>query len=400
MNRFQQGYIWRIGRSWYARWYRDEIENGQVVRRQHSEKLADYCDRYRTKNDVRPLLDEKLASQNNGRADARGTLSVAAFGRDYWLPWIEENCKPSTIHGYKKLWEQLEPRLERLALRDFRTVHAAELLATLHAENGLGRNSLKHVKSLLSGIFTLARNLGALDTPNPIQGAMLPKKAAAPAEMHAATVEEVLSILATLENGEPADSEYTKAEISALDRLQARVAVALCFFCGLRPGEARGARWEDFDGQILAVRQSVWRTHTTAPKTEAAASPVPVIEPLKGLLVELREIDSNPTDGPILRGPSGKARNLENLRKHVIKPILDKAGLTWHGWYALRRGIATTIAGVSKDPMASKGLLRHTSVLTTAQHYIKNVPENTLAAAKSLESLCRDYEKMGVGQPN
>jgi hypothetical protein len=30
----------------------------------------------------------------------------------------------------------------------------------------------------LSGLFTLARNQGALDSPNPIEGAMIPKKAA------------------------------------------------------------------------------------------------------------------------------------------------------------------------------------------------------------------------------
>jgi hypothetical protein len=38
----------------------------------------------------------------------------------------------------------------------------------------------------LSGIFTLARNQGALDAPNPIQGSLIPKKAAAP-QTHAAT---------------------------------------------------------------------------------------------------------------------------------------------------------------------------------------------------------------------
>ena len=30
--------------------------------------------------------------------------------------------------------------------------------------------------------------------------------------------------------------------------LKAKAAIGLCFFCGLRPGEARGAEWQDYDG--------------------------------------------------------------------------------------------------------------------------------------------------------
>jgi integrase len=61
------------------------------------------------------------------------------------------------------------------------------------------------------------------------------------------------------------------------------------FFAALRPGEARGARWEDYDGKTLSVKRSVWRKHTTLPKTASAAKPVLVIEPLRELLAELRE---------------------------------------------------------------------------------------------------------------
>ena len=125
-------------------------------------------------------------------------------------------------------------------------------LAEIHRKHGVGRTTLQHCKRRLSGIFTLARNQGALDSPNPIEGAMIPKKSAAPAKTHAATPDEVLAILEILrEAGES----------------KARAAVALMFFAGLRPGEARGARWEDCDGKRLFVRQSVWHTFTTDPKT-------------------------------------------------------------------------------------------------------------------------------------
>jgi integrase len=67
------------------------------------------------------------------------------------------------------------------------------------------------------------------------------------------------------------------------------------FFAGLRPGEARGARWEDYSGKTLNVNQSVWRKHTTDPKTASAAKPVLVIEPLRELLAQLRDSERNPS---------------------------------------------------------------------------------------------------------
>jgi len=51
--------------------------------------------------------------------------------------------------------------------------------------------------------------------------------------------------------------------------------------------------------------------------------------------------------------------------------------LEWHGFYSLRRGIATHLNAITRDPMAAKGLLRLSSVNTTLMHYIKDVPEVT-----------------------
>jgi integrase len=165
-------------------------------------------------------------------------------------------------------------------------------------------------------------------------------------------------------------------------------------------GEARGARWEDCDGKRLFVRQSVWHTFTTDPKTLEAASPVPVIGTLAVILNRVRELDGNPSSGPILRGPSGKPMNLDNLSKRVMMPLLKAAGLTWHGWYSLRRGVATTLAGLTRDGMASKALLRHTNLATTTRHYVKDVPENTLLAMELLEKLCNECATAGTMRPN
>lgn len=395
MSRQQHGYIWKAGRNWYGRWREDVLEDGQVVRKQRSAKLADVCDRYRSKADVRPLLADRLRPINERRTRPESTLPVAEFVENYYMPFVEENFKPSTVAGYKHLWEHyLAPRLTRLVMRDFRTVHAANLLADLHRAHNLGRTTLKHIKAFLSGVFKYAKNQGALDGVNPIQDAMIPKKALAPCETHAATLDEVLAIMDVLEKA---------------GEQKACAAVALMFFAGLRPGEARGVCWEDYDGKQLVVRHSVWHTFRTAPKTEGSAKPVPVIEPLATLLAVLREADGHPTYGPILRGPSGKPLDLHNLANRVVIRYLQRCAVCgklkaehekathnfhrdtslprWHGWYSLRRGVATVITALSKDSLAAKGLLRHSSVSTTERHYIKDVPQNTIQAMKRLEAM-------------
>jgi hypothetical protein len=138
------------------------------------------------------------------------------------------------------------------------------------------------------------------------------------------------------------------------------------------------------------VRESIWRSHTTTPKTEESAKAVPIIEPLTGILAELREADSNPASGLILCGPRKAPMSLDNVSRRILQPLLKAAKIEWHGWYSLRRGVATTIASLSKDPLASKGLLRHSSLATTQKHYIKDVPENTLSAMNQLEKLFKD----------
>jgi len=141
---------------------------------------------------------------------------------------------------------------------------------------------------------------------------------------------------------------------------------------------------------------------------------------LADILAELRQADGHPADGPILRGPSGKPLLLDNLSKRVVIPALrrcvcgkqesghnaehdfklDETVPGWHGWYSLRRGVATTLAGLTRDGMASKGLLRHTNLATTTRHYVKDVPENTQSAMILLETLCNRSATDSDVRPN
>lgn len=385
--RQQRGQIFRAGKSWYGRWRRDELDTKPdgskiIVRRQHAEKLCEYGDRYRSKKDVQPLLDIKLKPLNDGRWIPESTLPVADYGDNHFLPYAERELKPSTVCGYRGLWRMyLRPRLASISLRDFRCVDATNLLADVHAQHGIGRVTLRHCKALLSVIFIHAKRSGILDGENPVQDAGIPRAAAASKPTHAYSADEVFAMLDAL-------------------RGTARTAVALTYFCGLRPGEARAARWEDYDGKTLRIRASMWRDKITTPKTVESMAPVPVSETLKEILADTRR-----ESGYILASPLGKPIDLHNTAFRVIRPALARCGQCgevakdhetinhpfkklpeWRGWYGLRRGLATLATSIDSQ-LAAKSLLRHSNVHTTQQFYIKSVPADAIRAVEKMDAL-------------
>jgi hypothetical protein len=176
---------------------------------------------------------------------------------------------------------------------------------------------------------------------------------------------------------------------------QAQVAVGLTFFAALRPGEARGARWENYDGEHLGVDSSVWRTHETAPKTEESSQSISVAGPLRLLLSQLHDEMGNPSEGYILRGVTGCSLNLDRLAQITIRPTLKLAGLRWHGYYAGRRGGATVATSKTKDPTGTASMLRHKDARTTTalQFYIGLTPEGQERAVKAVGDEYVAYER-------
>jgi integrase len=81
--------------------------------------------------------------------------------------------------------------------------------------------------------------------------------------------------------------------------------MALAFFCGLRPGEIGGLRWEDFDAEWVHVRRSVWRGIAKLPKTQTGIRSVPLIDRV-GLFLScgMRSV-ANPRKAEFLKAIAG-----------------------------------------------------------------------------------------------
>lgn len=172
----------------------------------------------------------------------------------------------------------------------------------------------------------------------------------------------------------------------------AGTACAVASFTGLRMGEIRGLRWEDYNGEELNVRRSVSETHVGEAKTEGSEGAVPVIPVLREMLDEHRK--RSPRTGPgdyIFAGEKmGFALKLDNLTRRIIMPVL---GDRWHGWHAFRRGLATNLCDLRVPPKVIQSIRRHASVETTNRHYV------IIDAAKSeaaMKRLTREMKRKGL----
>src|SRR2546427_261270 len=82
--------------------------------------------------------------------------------------WAKAEHRASTYKGYREIWEnQIRDRIGNMYLREIRTVHVSRMLRVIAAEKDLTKTTLQHFKSVLSGIFTYAKNEGAFDGVNP-----------------------------------------------------------------------------------------------------------------------------------------------------------------------------------------------------------------------------------------
>src|SRR5690348_1011997 len=238
-------------------------------------------------------------------------------------PHVATRLRPSTVDGYRKMWDQLKPYANGLWLKDVRTVHLQRLLERVIAAHNYNRHSARHVKHFFGGVFKVAKQLDYYTAgANPARDTSLPNTRPEN-DTYAYSLAEVQTILNLLP--EP---------VSSL--------VAVAAFTGLRASELRGLRWEHYTGAELRVMQGVWRSHVNEPKTKKSKAPVRVIRPLAARLGFLRAAAGNPTEGWMFASATRPTapRDLDVLVREVIKPAL--AGkVEWHGWHAFRRGLAT-----------------------------------------------------------
>lgn len=396
-SRKQQGQIIRIGNRWYVRYWERRNINGTIERKRVTHSLGEVTTRgKRPPADIVTEAEQHMSTVNSRSIPAERIVTIVHFVEQVYLPWVEQHKRPSTHKGYKDIWEDhLKPLCAEEWLKNTRTYTVQGWLNEISKGGKLSRNSLRHIKSVISGIFTLAKQLDYFQGENPAHDTAIDPGAAEAQETYAYTLDEVRTILALLP--EPAATAF-----------------AVAAFMGLRHGEIQGLLWENYRDGEMFVSRSIWNGHITEPKTRKGRAPVPVIRQLAERL-ELHRFRSShpefgpPQSGPIFRNRLGNPLNMNNLLSRVILPALnrcevchkpeedhsstdgheykrDSAIPEWHGWHAARRGLGSNLYRLGVPDMVIQRILRHANVSTTATYYIKTAADDVRNAMKKLES--------------
>lgn len=204
--------------------------------------------------------------------------------------------------------------------------------------------------------------MGAFDGVNPIEDTEAPKGVAAK-ETYAYSQVEVDKMLKWLGG-------------------TAHVAVTLAAYTGLSLGELQGLKWEDVSGDKLNVRRTIWRGIEGTPKTNARQDTIPLLPIAKKALEEHKE--RNPMTSWIFEGPYAEPYDLASYPVKNIKPDLERSGVEWHGWHALRRGFATRLHEAGVQDRIIQSLMRHSSMSVTMKHYVKATNAANVQAIKKL----------------
>jgi integrase len=392
-HRKQNGTIIAINNRWYVRFWERRNIGGTIERKRATHLLGTVTTR--GKHPPADIVDEAerhMATVNNAVIPAEHTVSIGDFVENVYLPWVKQYKRASTYKGYRDIWEDhLKPTTsrERGSMKNVRTFTVQNWLNQI-GKDSLSRNSLKHIKSTISGIFTLAKQLGYFDGANPVQGTATNPNAPEGGDTYAYSLEEIQAFLSLL----PAPSD---------------VAFAVAAFAGLRHGEIQGLEWPDYrDGQLWVTR-SVWNNTVNEPKTKKSKAPVPVIRQLAERLEMHRFRCGNPQIGPIFANTLKRRLNLNNLLGRTMLPALNRCvqcgkneGLShvkedhkyerdaripeWRGWHACRRGLASNLNRLGVDDSIIQRMLRHSNINVTQSYYIKTTSDDVRGAMDKLEA--------------
>ena len=341
-------------------------ENGSIKLKQKVKMLGSLTD-YPRETDILPLKTEFMLCLNAGKFTPESNMTLCEFVEKVYLPYVEE-LRASTKKGYREIWiNHISKRVGPIRMREFRTVDASRMLKAIADEKDLTKTTLQHIKSVLSAIFTHAKNEGAFDGVNPAQGARIPRNTREPGETFAYNLSEIWSILDALP-------------------LLPKAIVATASFEGLRHGELGALEWPDYQNNSLNVSRSIWKTFINRPKTRASAQAVPVIRQLAEILNEYQISMGNPKSGIVFHSGAGEHLDFDRLGQRVVRLAVESLRLEWHGWHGFRPGIASNLYELGANDKIVQRILRHAKPHVTRERYIKAFDPAVLAAMKQMEA--------------
>jgi integrase len=165
-----------------------------------------------------------------------------------------------------------------------------------------------------------------------------------------------------------------------------RALVVLLYLTGLRIGEALALKWcdVDFEHSKLYVRRSIWHGKEQTPKSRRSLRAKHLLGGLKQVLEHHRELclSSQPEDYLFANG-AGRPYDPDDLRKRVLYPAMDKAGIERkvtraYGFHLFRHSAGSQMHEVTGDLKQTQSFLGHSGIGITSDVYVHLQPDSEI----------------------
>jgi len=367
-RRFQKGHV-RLRQTknpyWEGFYWEDiRLQDGTVARKQRAINLGRKAE-FPTKQLAERKLAERLAEVNDLDYRPRPVITIRDFVESVYRKLKLPTKKHTTKHSYSVVLEH--HILPAWGDRQMAEVSEEDVQAFINQKtsSGLAWNTVRNIKSVLSAVFAAAVKFKHLRS-NPVRSAEL--------------------------SPEPPAVQPDLLSDKELDRLARsldepyRTMVLLISVTGLRISELLALRWKNVDWQrrSLWVREVVHDGEFERPKTHRSLRPIRLGTFDLALLKHLRKRTPEAKEDDWLFPNSRGAApyRADNLLEKVIRPAVEKLGITRTTWHLLRHWHSTVLHEEGVPIKVAQERLGHSRAETTMKHYVHLTSQADESAAQ------------------
>lgn len=282
----------------------------------------------------------KIFEYEQKQEDGRTFAEVA----DQWWGEAWERISPTSVRGYRVAYESAVEYFDKTPIAE---INAGDVMAYLRllAAKKYAKKTVKNYKIVLNRIFSVALRERDVNI-NPTQGVEIPRGLTEMKRMSAAPSDE--------------KSILTTSDVWIMPKM--------ALYTGLRKGELLALQWKDidFEGNTIAVNKSLYYeggAHLKSTKTEAGDRIVPLLAPLKEILLPLKKSPEDFVLGEAKGKPLSQKR-FRTLAKHYEQQTGVKVEL-----HRLRHSYATIAVKSNVPPKILQTVLGHKNISTTMDIY-------------------------------
>jgi integrase len=154
--------------------------------------------------------------------------------------------------------------------------------------------------------------------------------------------------------------------------------VSFLAFCGCRPNEAVGLKWDkiDWENNKILIREGVVLGEDSMLKTESSIRDLDINASLASILKAQREASYDRNSEYVFVNSFGRRICWEAFRPLYHK-VLKAKGITHRPAYQLRHTFASMALKAGEDPMWVSRTLGHSNLRTTLNVYARYIPSSS-----------------------